>query len=596
MESIHKNDDIIIFGAGGLGKIAYESLHKNYNIIGFSDNDKKKWGNLYINKPVIAPKQLLQISEKTIIIASEYYAVINRQLRDMGLNNIRVFIYKEDIKSEIDRNAYELYEIPKEYLFELCSIDWEKINRIKDNFSENYNASKNIDEIVIKRNKNLKKVLFCAYTFPPTAGGGVQRSLKFVKYLRRYGYEPIVLTVSPEDNYYHIKDESLLLEIEDDITIISVDGNTSICEKIPQKEQQEIINLYAGVIGSREVIEDYMKKSRELPLKLLPPDKSICWVNKCLECIENKINLDKIDLVYTTGDPYSTYILGYYIKNKYHIPWVQDYRDAWCTNKYYIEHIYTSAWRKTLVWQEKLEEVLVKTSDAVVTIGDEAQEYVEKYGVDKSKFFSIKNGYDEDDFQNIHIQNEKNSKFTLCHNGTIYIGRDPSILLKIINRLIDKGAIDKEKIQWIFNGNMEERYKVPLNKEDKYNIIKYNGYITHEKSIEISINSDVLVLFGEHGEGAKVIYTGKVFEYLRMKKPILCFSSEGVLNELLSETRTGEVFEYDDYSGAEKYLVHLYEKWKLGEVGIDPDENEIEKYSRENETKQLAQIFDNLLI
>ena len=211
MESIHKNDNIIIFGAGGLGKIAYESLHENYNIIGFSDNDKRKWGNLYINKPVIEPKRLLQFSEQTIIIASEYYAVINRQLRDMGLNNIRVFIYKEDIKSEIDRNAYELYEIPKEYLFELCSIDWEKINRIKDNFSENYNASKNIDEIVIKRNKNLKKVLFCAYTFPPTAGGGVQRSLKFVKYLRRYGYEPIVLTVSPEDNYYQIKDESLFM-------------------------------------------------------------------------------------------------------------------------------------------------------------------------------------------------------------------------------------------------------------------------------------------------------------------------------------------------------------------------------------------------
>lgn len=590
-------EDIIIFGASGGGSTAYELLNQDYNIKGFSDNDAKKWDKLYLGKPVIKPDTLLEMKNIIIIIASEYYFAINRQLREMGLSNIKVFVDRSMDKNQSCKDAYVLCEIPKEHLFETCSIDWEKVNKIKNDFSKNYyvNNRKSITERVLPKDNRLKKVLFCSYLFPPIGGAGIQRSLKFVKYLRRYGYDPVVLTVDP-NSYFGNKDKTMLDEIEDDISIIQVNGDVSLCEAIPKNEQQEIINLYAGIFESQDVTESYMKAAGQLTFPLLPPDKSMCWVNRCLSCIEDKLDLSKIDLIYTTGNPFATYILGYYIKNKYNIPWIQDYRDSWCTNKYYIENLYTSKWRQTLVWQEKLEEGLVKRSDAIVTIGDEADEYVEKYGVDKSKFFDIKNGYDEDDFKNIHILDKKNQKFTLCHNGEIYIGRNPIYLMRIINDIIDNGKIDKDTIQWIFNGDIEQRYKELLDKEDKYKIIKYNGYLKHGKSIETAMNSDVLVLFGEQGEGAKVVYTGKVFEYLRMKKPILCFSSEGVLNELLSETRTGEVFEYDDYSGAEKYLVHLYEKWKLGEVGTDPDEYEIEKYSRENETKQLAQIFDNLLI
>lgn len=587
---------IVIFGAGAAGQTAYEVLCEEYNIVAFSDNDQSKWGSIYLDKPVIEPKVLQEKKDVIVIIASEYYAEINRQLRDMGIDNIKVFMYKASMKHKLNKDAYGLYEIPKEYLFEKCIVDWEKISKIKNNFSLNYDKNVEdtaVDKVLLKKDDNLKKVLFCAYLFPPIGGPGVQRALKFAKYLKRNGYDPIVLTVEPDNYYMFDKDESLLKEVED-ITIIRVKNDVNVCEAIPQKEQQEIINLYAAIFDSQEYIESYIKAVSKMTFPLLTPDMTICWVNKCLACIESRVDLNDIDLVYTTAAPFTSFILGYYIKNKYGIPWVQDYRDSWCTNEYYINNIYTASWKQTLIWQEKLEEKLVKKSDAIITIGDEAGEYVDKYGVDRAKFFDIKNGYDEDDFKNISLEIERNEKFTLCHNGEIYINRNPIFLLHSINNLIDSGIVRKEKIQWVFNGAVESHYKAALDKEDKYHVVKYNGYLKHDESIKFAMNSDVLVLYGESGEGAKVMYTGKVFEYLRMKKPILCFASKGVLDELLSETQTGKVFEYDDYEGMEEYLAQLYKKWENGENGINVNESEIQKYSRENETKMLAEVFNSL--
>lgn len=582
----------VIFGAGGYGHKAYELLQDKYDIIGFSDNDEKKWGKILLDKSIVQPDSLIQIKDIIIIIASQWYAAINSQLRKIGIENIMVFLCKTSEKIVSNNTPYILCELPKDKLFEKCKLDWEKIDKIKTDFSENYEKMSISKSSLLEKENGLKKVLFCANWFPPIGGVGVQRSLKFVKYLRNYGYEPIVLTCMPDNCWHFVIDETLLKEIEDDITIIRINNDVYLYEMIPEEEQQEILNLYAGITESKQWIEQYIKFQGKLS-----PTTSICWVNRCLKYIESKIDLNKIDLIYTTGDPYETYILGYYIKNKYEIPWVQDYRDPWCTNKYFIENIYDSLWTQTFFMQEKLEEKLVQKSDIVLVAAEGMiEEFVIKYNVNESKFIEINNGYDEEDFKNICVKTDKNEKFTLCYNGHVYKTTNPITLLHTINKMIEQKKINTDKIQWIFNGVVENEWKQRLDKDDKYKIIKYNGHLSHSDGIQIAINSDVLVLFGGIGEGAKMIYTGKAFEYLRMKKPICCFSSkDGVLDKLLTKTQTGETFEYDDFDNLEKYLLQLYQRWEKGDNIIEVNEKEIEKYSRENETKCLAEVFNKII-
>jgi len=582
----------IVFGAGGYGCKAYELLEEEYDIIGFCDNNKKKWGSTLLDKPIIEPSSLKNMENILIVIASQWYASIGTQLREMGIKNIKVFWYKANMEMISDNSYYLLYQLPETKLFEKCELDWNKINKIKIDFLQNYEDEAVIEKISLNKNSKLKKVLFCAYWFPPIGGVGVQRSLKFVKYLRRYGYDPVVLTCVPDNCWQFAIDESLLKEIQEDITIIRINNDIYLPEMISEKEQQEIFNLYAGVVDSESWMNQLKEIQGQLVYPLLSLNTSICWINRCLKYLESKLDLSEIELIYTTGDPFETFILGYYIKNKYGIPWIQDYRDPWCTNKYFTENIYDSLWTQTLYLQEKLEERLIENSDKVILATDFSHEFTGKYGINKSKFVEINNGYDEEDFKDISVKVNKNDKFTLCYNGHVYKTTNPIPLLRIINIMIEQKKIEKDKIQWLFNGIVENDWKQCIDKEDKYKIIRYNGHLNHKTGLEISINSDVLVLFGGIGEGAKIVYTGKVFEYLRMKKPIFCFSSkDGILDQLLFQTKTGKCFEYDDYDNIEKYLIYLYEKWKTGEFFMEFNHKEIERYSRENETKCLAEVF-----
>lgn len=595
MESKEKKQNCIIFGASVSGEKAYAALKDNYNIIGFSDNNSKKWNELFLERKVFSPAELAGEEEIEIIIASHHYAAIGTQLIEAGIKKIKVFI--PDVK-EGDNISYGLYEYNgSNTLFKSCTYNSENISRIKKDFKYNY---EDLDNYVALGNLNekrqiKKKVLFCAYIFPPLGGSGVQRSLKFVKYLRKFGYEPVVLTVG--NNRFGFKTDYNMLEEIKGIEIIRIDDNFLLPELLSERQQQEIINLYEGIVESQEWFDEYLKIANDNKERWkLIPDEKICWVNECLKKIETKVNLNDIDIVFTTGEPFSVYILGYYIKLKYGIKWVQDYRDPWVNNQYYIDNFYRHM-SSTIELQQQMERKLTKAADAIIVMAEAMRkQFSDTYGLPMEKIHTITNGYDEADFKDKNVTYELGEKFALCHNGAVYIDRNPISLIKTINNMIKKGDIDKEKIEIVFNGEVEEKWEKTIDEEDVYHIVKYNGYMEHSKSIQIAMNSYTLILFGTVGEGAQVVYTGKIFEYLKMGNPIIAFSSKGgVIDKLLDKTQTGKNFEYDDYNGIENYLKENYEAWKKGVKRFNPDSDEIKKYSREHLTKKLAEIFDWLL-
>jgi len=589
-ETMVMKEKCIIFGASGTGKRAYQLLKQKYEVLGFSDNDSKKWGKKFCGRMVFEPAALIRF-ESVIIIASVYYAMIQKQLVEMGIDNIKVFSYR--IPSlEHSSGTYQMFDLNGRELFQGCIVDMEHIEKIEKNFSENYHLDGK-KEIRALEDCNRKKVLCCAYFFPPMGEAGVQRPLKFVKYLRNYGYEPIVLTAGSNNSRLE-RDNSLLAELPEDIMIIRIDNNESLPELLPQEQQQEIFNLYLGVAQSESWMRDYLQIIRNKDARLIP-DKNIIWVNECLKYLEKYLELKEIDIVYTTGSPFSSFILGYYLKKKYGMKWVQDYRDLWMSNRFYLENYFPEN-KRTKKLQMQLEQKLVEASDAILVVGETLKQDFNIYNIPSQKIYAITNGYDEADFKDINVRS-KGNKYTICYNGMIYIDRNPEGVLIALNQLIEEKKIESDSIRWVFNGNLSEKWEKRLKQADVYHIIQYNGYLPHLESLDVAVNSDLLLLCGAHGEGTKIVYTGKVFEYLRMGVPILSLSTNGgVLGDLLDETQAGKNFEYDDIEGIKLYLLEQYRMWKANDVPERKvNEEAIQKYSRESTTEKLAEVFDSLL-
>lgn len=587
---------IIIFGASASGRTAYMMLKKEYEVIGFSDNDQKKWGTMFCNVKIYHPSELPSFVKKDvgIVIASVYYTAINRQLISMGITNNKLFYYFGNSMEQSYNGKYKMIDLSEQDLFSTCRYDSDMVKKIEKDFLVNYPKDNSTEKVSLKDTKK-KKVLFCAYIFPPIGGSGTQRSLKFVKYLREFGWEPIVLTVGENDKKLG-EDSTLLRELPDDITVIRIDDPVYIPEVMTLQQQQQVYNLYAAVMQDPAWLQEFCTIIKNSPkgYKLIP-DNHICWVNECLKQIDSLIDFSQIDMIFTTGNPFSDYVLGWFLKRKYNIPWVQDYRDPWTSNDYYIENYYKEQ-ADTMTLQKQLENRLVQEADGIVGVYELCKkEFQEKFNIPQSRVSVIKNGYDEEDFKDVVTDKIANEKFTLCYNGTIYIDRNPIFLISIINVLISEGTIKADKIQLLINGTVTQYWKDKIKEVDCNNIVVYNGILEHEQSIKVASTSDLLILFGCMDEGAEVIATGKVYEYLKMPPEIICFSKTGgVLDQLLKETASGCNFEYEKEK-VKTFLSDRYQMWKNGSRDRGIRKKNITNYSRKELTKQLAGVFERIL-
>lgn len=585
MESTNK---IIIFGASLYGKVAFNILKDKYEVAAFSDNDEKKWNNSFCGIKIVPPDEIKKFENAKIIIASQYSRSIGIQLRELGFSDIGIFIYKDKLANQEEYHGeYEIIYSKFGNIFGNVKLDKDNIDQIINNYSNNYS-----------QHKTRRKVLFIAYLFPPIGGSGVQRSVKFVKYLRDEGYEPVVLTVGKNVHNQDI-DKEMLNDIPEDVQIVRINDELKNIMDLSDMEQQEIINLYYGVVQSEEWIDNYIavvnNNTDDIRSELIP-DYHMYWVNNVLKDIEYKININEIDLVFTTGCPYSTYFLGYYIKKKYNIPWVMDDRDAWIANDYLSEIEWFKGKMATYDLEFELNKKLVENADRIITVAEKIKnDYIGKFNITNDIIKVITNGYDENDFDRC-FSTDKKDKFTLCYNGWVYLDRNPEIVLNVINELIKDGDIENEKIQWIFNGVVQQDVYIRLKGTDKYNILKFNGYLEHKESLRVAASADALIVFGGIGEGTKVIYTGKIFEYIRLKRPIISLSSVGgVLEQILHTTGCGENYDYHDIKGIKNEILKLYKKWLEGRLDITPDDKVVMKYDRKNLTKNLAEVFNEVL-
>lgn len=456
---------------------------------------------------------------------------------------------------------------------------------------ENYEVS--MEKLEIRNTK--KKVLVIAYFFPPLGGAGVQRTLKYVKYLREFGWEPIVLTVS--NSNYSVKDESLNYEIPEGIKVIRIDD--FIQNELTEDLLNELIEMYSLVVNNNDLMNEYvnmLNSSQEnFEKNICIPDIYSLWALKCLKRIDNLFDIENIDLIYSTSAPYSDHIIAYYLKKKYNKPWVADFRDEW-TNNPYLETDKSSLKFKI---ERAMEGNIVEYCDSFMIPAKVAGDnYKKNFGIKDSKITIITNGYDEEDFEDIDMVSDNTSKFRIIHNGFLYLPRTTETFFKAVRNLIDKKLISKDEIEIYFT-RAENCYPVEHFSKlfDLDDIVKKLGYLTHKESLILCNKMNVLLLIIGSGEKQKTVYTGKVFEYLRLAKPILALAPKsGVVDELLKETNSGKTVEYNNVNDIEETILHYYEKWKNGNDNDNTMSEKIRYYSRKNLTGKLAETFDSLVI
>lgn len=441
----------------------------------------------------------------------------------------------------------------------------------------------------------MRNVLVIAYYFPPLGWSGVQRTLKFAKYLRDFDWEPIVVTVGKTK--FSILDESLEDELPKDINIIRIDDIVlKDVTDVMKRQMKGYIEASMNFISDEnlkqlyeEEIEKIFSELRDL---LLIPDGNAIWANNVIKTIRNKIDFNKIDVVYTTSGPYSAHIIGEHIKREYSIPWIADFRDQWINNPY-IDNDKNSLRYKI---EKNMEKSVVLNCDRLITTTPIITEnYITTYKIEKNKVITITNGYDEEDFKNIKSK-KQNNKFTIVHNGSFYLKINPYTVARVIKKLVENDIIDEKKIEIILNGNNDyniiNKFKEIMGKYSY--IITINGYLSHEESLIKSNDADILLLICGEEESSKQVYTGKVFEYLRLRKPVLSISPKGSLVEkLLHETECGINAEYSDIETIEKIILNYYNSWLKGNK-IKVGAKNIERYERKELTKKLVEIFNEV--
>jgi glycosyltransferase involved in cell wall biosynthesis len=411
----------------------------------------------------------------------------------------------------------------------------------------------------------MKKVLMIAHQFPPIGGSGVQRTVKFVKYLRGFDYEPVVLT--RDASKAALKDETLLADVPAGIKVV----RTRACD----------FAAFPGVFR-------YFGK---VVNKLLIPDSERVWQHFARKRALEAIRENKIDVIYTTSAPYSDHLLGVYLKKHFpDIPLVCDFRDEWTNNPYHVRKGLRAKLERS---QEKM---VLKYADCLITNTPVMlSNFLRDNPETRDKFYVIPNGYDDEDFEGMNAIRPENSKFTMTYTGLLYGKRKPDNFFAAMKKAIDEGSLDKDKISVRLIGN----YKVETLQSiiDTYgltNSVILMPYMKHRECLMELIKSDALLLIEPSGPGAEAFYTGKVFEYMNTGRPILASIPEhGAAAQLISDTKTGLVSDFNDIENTKKNLVYLYNCWVQGTVPVSPVKEEVKRFERKELTKSLVNVLNN---
>lgn len=436
----------------------------------------------------------------------------------------------------------------------------------------------------------MKKILILTYYWPPSGGAGVQRWLKFTKYLREYGYEPVIYTAL--DAEYPVLDNSLEKDIPEGIEVLRqpIREPYSIYRQFLGKKKEE--RTYNVFITEGKKAGWKQKLALYIRANFFIPDARFLWVKPSVRFLSNYLKSNKIDLIVSTGPPHSMHLIAKGLKAECGIPWLADFRDPW-TNIDFAEDLpFTKSALKKNAKLEK--EVLEKADHIVVVSALVKQEFESKTN---QPVTLITNGFDHADFESTKVEND-NDEFILLHTGSLNNRRNHPALWKAISQLITEKVDKIETLRIKLIGKTDANTLDDIEKYGLKGITVMVDYMSHGEVIKEQLKANILLLlvnrFGEDIGGfnsSKGTVPGKLFEYLACQKTILAVGiPESQIDEILTDTDAGKVCHYDDIEGMKAFIINA-----LNNASAKSDLEKIMRYSRKNLTKDLSGVFDVML-
>lgn len=427
---------------------------------------------------------------------------------------------------------------------------------------------------------NMKKVLIITYYWPPTGGSGVQRWVKFAKYLRNFGWEPVIYT--PENPEQLAKDDSLIADVPADVEVI----RRPIIE--PYKLYRKFFR--SGDKGAGVNQMNSQKKTFKQRLAVLArgnlfvPDPRVGWVRPSVRFLRKYLKDNPVDAIVTSGPPQSMHLIGLNLKQKTGVRWLADFRDPW-TEVYYFKHMGLFPW--TAARHRRLEQKVLDNADTIIAVTSYVQ--ADFQARTSTPVELITNGYDQDDFTDTPPVLPAD-KFTVVHTGIMASDGNPLRLWDVLARKCSEDSNFRKQLRIRLAGPTDGEIFEALKVRGLGDNVDNLGYISHTQTIQEQRSANVLIMpLREEPELAKIL-PGKIFEYLAARRPILGIGQEkGAVADVLKDAEAGVIYDWDRTEPVRNFIESAWERHLIGED--DAPKGEIAKYSRLELTRKLTEIL-----
>lgn len=430
----------------------------------------------------------------------------------------------------------------------------------------------------------MKKVLIITYYWPPSGGAGVQRWLKFVKYLPQNGWMPIIYT--PQNPEAPADDPTLLEEIPRDTVVLKrkIWEPFSIYKKMTGKSADSKFN--AGFL-EEEGGGGFMKKlSIWIRGNLFIPDAKRFWIRPSVTFLKKYLKNNPVDLIVSTGPPHSLHVIAEKVKRKTGLPWLADFRDPWTQIDFY-DKLQLSRFADAK--HKKLEKKVLNKADRIVVVGKTMAE--EFNAITAREISVITNGFDKDDIKTDAVDYPE--RFSIVHVGSINADRNHLVFWEALKNCINKKEGFKKDLELVFVGRNDVSVTEAIKTYGLENYVTFIPYIPHNEVFDLEKRAALLYLPINNTPNAKGILTGKFFEYLASERPILAIGpADGDLAKILKESGAGKISDFADREHLEQSIVGFYEAFKNKRLFANG--KDLQKFERSELTKKMVEQFESL--
>ncbi|MCH8487247.1 MAG: glycosyltransferase family 4 protein [Candidatus Cyclonatronum sp.] len=435
----------------------------------------------------------------------------------------------------------------------------------------------------------MKRVLIITYYWPPSGGSGVQRWLKYARYLPEYGWQPVIYT--PENPEAPATDSSLLAEVPLQAEIIRrpITEPYQWYKKITGRRESVNVGFIRTEAEGSESRAELL--SRWVRGNFFIPDARCLWIRPSVRFLQHYLRENPVEAIISTGPPHSMHRIAQQLARKTGLPWLADFRDPWTGIDFYADLLLTQPADRL---HRRMERSVLSQADVVTTVSGSIRGELLEKGARRAEV--IPNGYDPADFAGLSTKVQPASDyFTLTHSGSLVPSRNPRALWEALAKLCRQLPDFRAKLRIRLVGSVDSSVRVSVQEAGLDGNCTFIPYLPHQQALEEVFSADVLLLLINNTANAGGFLSGKVFEYMASGRPILCIGPEnGDAAALLQETGSGLTHGFSDTDGITLCLEKWFTNWQHGRPSVQPSAEAVRSYTRPAQAAAIGRLLEEL--